>query len=49
LEALEKKLRAGGVNVVRPVGDEGFGYQLQLEGPDGMLVKINQLEPELYH
>lgn len=48
LEALEKKLREIGVTVVRPTGDEGFGYQLQLAGPDGMLVKINQLEPELY-
>ncbi len=48
LEDFEKQLREAGVTVVRPTGDEGFGYQLQLEGPDGMLVKINQTEPELY-
>ena len=48
LEALEKQLREVGVTIARPTGDEGFGYQLQLEDPDGMLVKINQTDPELY-
>lgn len=48
LEELEKRLRAAGVKIARPTGDEGFGYQLQLEDPDGMLVKINQLDPDLY-
>ena len=48
LEELEKKLREAGVTIVRPASDEGFGYQLQLESPDGMLVKINQIDPELY-
>ncbi|GCE08847.1 VOC family protein [Dictyobacter aurantiacus] len=49
LEELEKKLRAAGITIARPTGDEGFGYQLQLEDPDDMLVKINQLDPELYN
>ena len=48
LEELEEKLREVGVTIVRSAGDEGFGYQLQLEDPDGMLVKINQIDPELY-
>ncbi len=48
LEELEKKLRNAGVTIARPTGDEGFGYQLQLESPDGMLVKINQIDPDLY-
>ena len=48
LEELEKKLRHAGVTIARPTGDEGFGYQLQLESPDGMLIKINQLDPDLY-
>ena len=48
LEELEKRLRKDGVTIARPTGDEGFGYQLQLEDPDGMLVKINQSDPELY-
>jgi len=48
LEELEKKLREADVIIIRPASDEGFGYQLQVEGPDGMLVKINQIDPELY-
>ena len=48
LEKLEQKLREEGVTIARPTGDEGFGFQLQLESPDGMLVKINQIDPELY-
>ncbi len=48
LEELEKKLREVDVTIVRPAGDEGFGYQLQLESPDGLLIKINQIDPELY-
>lgn len=48
LAALEEELRAADVTVANPTNDEGFGRQLQLSGPDGMLVKLNQLEPELY-
>lgn len=48
LEELEKRLRKAGVTIARPTGDEGFGYQLQLEDPDGLLIKINQTDPELY-
>ena len=48
MEELEKRLREAGVTIVRPVGDEGFGYQLQIEDGDGMLIKINQLDPALY-
>lgn len=48
LERLEATVRAAGVTVVRPTGDEGFGRQLQLAGPDGLLVKVNELDPSLY-
>lgn len=48
LEDFEKKLREAGLSIVRPTSDEGFGSQLQLEDPDGMLIKINHIEPELY-
>lgn len=48
MEELEQRLRDAGVTIVRPVGDEGFGYQLQVADADGMLIKINQIEPELY-
>lgn len=48
LEDYEKQLRKKGVTIVRPTGDEGFGYQLQVEDANGMLIKINQIDPELY-
>ena len=48
LPELEERLRAAGVDVVRPTGEELFGRQLQLAAPGGMLVKINELEPERY-
>ena len=44
----EEKLREAGVTIVRPTGDEGFGYQLQIADADGMLVKINQIDAKLY-
>ncbi|MFN8631970.1 MAG: VOC family protein [Chloroflexota bacterium] len=48
LAPLEERLRAAHVEIARPAGDEGFGEQLQLRSPDGLLVKVNRLEPELY-
>lgn len=48
LNALQDRLTAGGVRVVTPITDEGFGQQLQVTTPDGLLIKINHLEPELY-
>ncbi len=48
LGAVEERLRERGVRVVSPASDEGFGAQLQVASPDGLLVKINRLEPELY-
>lgn len=48
LDQLEDRLRAAGVTIARPTTDEGFGRQLQLAGPDGLLVKIDELDPELY-
>lgn len=48
LEELEASLRRAGVAIASPTSDEGFGRQLQVQTPDGLLVKINQLDPELY-
>jgi len=48
LMELETRLREAGATIVRPTGDEGFGYQLQVADPDGLLIKINQLDPALY-
>lgn len=48
LEAVRSRLAAAGVRVVRPVTEEGFGRQLQVATPDGLLVKINELDQDLY-
>ena len=48
LVQVEDRLRGAGVTVAAPASDEGFGAQLQVATPDGLLVKINRLEPELY-
>ena len=48
LTELEAGLRASGTTIAQPTTDEGFGRQLQLRSPDGLLVKINELDPDLY-
>ena len=48
LEDLERAFQDAGITVVRPTSDEGFGRQLQISSPDGLLIKINELEPDLY-
>lgn len=48
LEQLEARLRANGATIARPISDEGFGRQLQLASPDGLLLKIDELDPQLY-
>ena len=48
LDELEKSVAQAGIEVVAPVRDEGFGRQLQLRAPGGLLIKINELDPELY-
>jgi len=47
-DQLEERLRGAGVTIAQPTTDEGFGRQLQLADPDGLLVKIDELEPELF-
>jgi catechol 2,3-dioxygenase-like lactoylglutathione lyase family enzyme len=48
LSELEDQLRSAGVKIVTPTSDESFGRQLQVASPDGLLVKITELDAELY-
>jgi catechol 2,3-dioxygenase-like lactoylglutathione lyase family enzyme len=48
LAALEAQARDQGLTVAEPTTDTGFGRQLQLRTPDGLLVKVNELRPERY-
>ena len=48
LSAVQSRLAGAGVTIVAPAGDTGFGQQLRVATPDGLLVKINRLEPDRY-
>ena len=48
LHLVEQRLRAANVTVAQPVTDEELGRQLQVSAPDGLLVKINDLDEEPY-
>jgi len=48
LDALQQRLAAAGVKIARGAADEAFGSQLQIEAPDGMLVKINRIDPATF-
>lgn len=48
LEELEGHLVEAGVVIDTPTTDEGFGRQLIVRSPDGLLVKINELDQESY-
>jgi hypothetical protein len=46
LADLEQKLRDEDVTIVSSASAAGFGEQLQIAAPDGLLVKINKLAPD---
>ena len=46
LEAVEEAAHEGGVEVVQGVTDTGFGRQLRLRSPDGILVKVNEIDAD---
>ena len=48
LAELEARLAAAGVLIDTPTTDEGFGRQLIVRSPDGLLVKINELDEAAY-
>jgi catechol 2,3-dioxygenase-like lactoylglutathione lyase family enzyme len=47
LDALERRLRRAGVTITAYETHPDLGDQLQVRSPDGLLIKINQLEPDL--
>ena len=48
LAELEFRLAAAGVPIDTPTTDEGFGRQLIVRSPDGLLIKINELDQSTY-
>lgn len=47
LPQLQDRLRAAGMTAARVTADPVYGHQLQVISPDGLLIRINQLEPDL--
>jgi predicted enzyme related to lactoylglutathione lyase len=47
LDLLEQLLREHGVTIVASATDADLGTQLHVETPDGMPIKIHQVEPDL--
>ena len=48
LEDLIKQLKDQGIMVDNEITDEAFGRSLLLHDPDGILIMINEYDPELY-
>jgi hypothetical protein len=44
LDELEQRLRSRGVTIAEPAHSIDFGPQLHVRTPDGLVVKIGQLE-----
>jgi catechol 2,3-dioxygenase-like lactoylglutathione lyase family enzyme len=47
LDDLERRLRGAGVTIAGFETHPDLGDQLQLRSPDGLLIKISQLEPDI--
>lgn len=48
LEHLLEHCRQRGLTVHQQISDESFGRSLVLEDPDGLLIQVNEHDPELY-
>jgi catechol 2,3-dioxygenase-like lactoylglutathione lyase family enzyme len=48
LDELEDRLRRDGVSIADMAAHRDFGVQLHIRTPDGLLIRISQLEPDLY-
>ncbi len=48
LDALQQQFEEAGIKIVRGAADEAFGAQLQIESPDGLLIKINRIDPATF-
>ena len=48
LEKLVERLKAVGVPLECDITDEAFGRSIQVRDPDGLIIQINEHDPELY-
>lgn len=48
LEDLYRRLAAAGTTPHREIADEAFGRSMVYRDPDGLLIQVNEHDPELY-
>jgi catechol 2,3-dioxygenase-like lactoylglutathione lyase family enzyme len=48
LETLVERLKVAGVPLEREITDEAFGRSIQVRDPDGLIIQINEHDPDLY-
>jgi|SRR5579871_1557336 len=48
LDTLQTQLEEADIKIARGAADEAFGAQLQIETPDGLLIKINHIDPATF-
>lgn len=48
LEVITDRLAASGIALHRGIADETFGRSLQLVDPEGLIIQVNEHDPELY-
>lgn len=49
LEVLVKQLEQAGISLHQNISDEAFGRSLLVKDPDGLVIQINEHDPELHH
>jgi catechol 2,3-dioxygenase-like lactoylglutathione lyase family enzyme len=48
LETLVERMKSAGISLEREITDEAFGRSIQVRDPDGLIIQINEHDPELY-
>lgn len=47
LESVLARLHQAGIEPYRGIADEGFGRSIQVQDPDGMVIQISEIDPDL--
>ncbi len=48
LEKLVERLETNHIELHQNISDEAFGRSLQLKDPDGLIIQVNEHDPDLY-
>ena len=48
LEKLSERLKSAHISLYQNISDEAFGRSLQVKDPDGLVIQINEHDPDLH-